>query len=110
LPSTAFPPEPGSPIPAFEEADVKQALIEAASKVVLLADPSKFDREALVRVAPITAVNTIVTTKGSTAMSWQPFASSASRSSWRRTLRLLQPEPVRIRCPDHLSRTLQAAE
>jgi DeoR/GlpR family transcriptional regulator of sugar metabolism len=29
-----------------------------------LSDPSKFGREALVRVAPITAVNTIVATEG----------------------------------------------
>jgi len=33
--------------------------------------------------------------RASTAMNWPPFAISASRSSWRPTLRLLQPEPRR---------------
>jgi DeoR/GlpR family transcriptional regulator of sugar metabolism len=54
----------GLTYPRFEEADVKRAMIEAASRVVLLADHSKFGRESLVKVAPLTAVHTIVTTPG----------------------------------------------
>jgi DeoR/GlpR family transcriptional regulator of sugar metabolism len=50
--------------PAFEEVDAKRAMIEAASEVILLADHSKFGREALVRVAPLTAVHRIVTSSG----------------------------------------------
>ena len=49
---------------SFEEVDAKRAMIEAASEVILLADHSKFGREALVRVAPITAVHRIVTSVG----------------------------------------------
>jgi DeoR/GlpR family transcriptional regulator of sugar metabolism len=54
----------GLTYPGFEEADVKRAMIAAASKVVLLADHSKFGRQSLVKVAPLTAVHTIVTTPG----------------------------------------------
>jgi DeoR/GlpR family transcriptional regulator of sugar metabolism len=39
-------------------------MIEAASEVILLADHSKFGRQALVRVAAITAVHRIITTPG----------------------------------------------
>jgi DeoR/GlpR family transcriptional regulator of sugar metabolism len=56
--------EGGLTYPLFEEVDAKRAMIEAASEVILLADHSKFGRQALVRVAPITAVNRIVTTTG----------------------------------------------
>jgi DeoR/GlpR family transcriptional regulator of sugar metabolism len=54
----------GLTYPSFEEVDAKRAMIEAATEVVLLADHSKFGREALVRVAPITAVHRIITTPG----------------------------------------------
>jgi DeoR/GlpR family transcriptional regulator of sugar metabolism len=54
----------GLTYPSFEEVDAKRAMIEAASEVILLADHSKFGREALVRVAPITAVHRIITTLG----------------------------------------------
>ena len=54
----------GLTYPLFEEVDAKRAMIEAASEVILLADHSKFGRQALVRVAPITAVHRIVTTPG----------------------------------------------
>lgn len=56
--------EGGLTYPLFEEVDAKRAMIEAASEVILLADHSKFGRQALVRVAPITAVHRIVTTPG----------------------------------------------
>jgi DeoR/GlpR family transcriptional regulator of sugar metabolism len=39
-------------------------MIDAATRVVLLADHSKFGREAFVKVAPITDVHTIVTSPG----------------------------------------------
>lgn len=54
----------GLTYPSFEEVDAKRAMIDAAAEVILLADHSKFGREALVRVAPITAVQRIVTTPG----------------------------------------------
>ncbi len=54
----------GLTYPSFEEVDAKRAIIEAASEVILLADHSKFGREALVRVAPLTAVHRIITTPG----------------------------------------------
>jgi DeoR family fructose operon transcriptional repressor len=54
----------GLTYPSFDEVDVKRAMIEAGAKVVLLADHSKFGRESLVKVAPVTAVNTIITTPG----------------------------------------------
>jgi DeoR family fructose operon transcriptional repressor len=54
----------GLTYPSFEEVDAKRAMIEAASEVILLADHSKFGRQALVRVAPITAVQRIITTAG----------------------------------------------
>jgi DeoR family fructose operon transcriptional repressor len=54
----------GLTYPLFEEVDAKRAMIEAASEVILLADHSKFGRQSLVRVAPITAVQRIVTTAG----------------------------------------------
>lgn len=56
--------EGGLTYPLFEEVDAKRAMIEAASEVILLADHSKFGRQALVRVAPITAVQRIITTPG----------------------------------------------
>jgi DeoR/GlpR family transcriptional regulator of sugar metabolism len=56
--------EGGLTYPLFEEVDAKRAMIEAASEVILLADHSKFGRQALVRVAPITAVHRIITTSG----------------------------------------------
>jgi DeoR/GlpR family transcriptional regulator of sugar metabolism len=54
----------GLTYPLFEEVDAKRAMIEAATEVILLADHSKFGRQSLVRVAPITAVHRIVTTAG----------------------------------------------
>jgi DeoR/GlpR family transcriptional regulator of sugar metabolism len=54
----------GLTYPLFEEVDAKRAMIEAASEVILLADHSKFGRQALVRVAPITAVHRIISTPG----------------------------------------------
>jgi DeoR/GlpR family transcriptional regulator of sugar metabolism len=54
----------GLTYPLFEEVDAKRAMIEAAAEVILLADHSKIGRQALVRVAPITAVHRIITSAG----------------------------------------------
>lgn len=54
----------GLTYPSFEEVATKRAMIDAAARVILLADHSKFGREAFVKVAPITAVDAIVTTPG----------------------------------------------
>lgn len=43
------------------EVEMKQALIKVADRVVLLADSSKFEYSALMMVAPLTAVSTLVT-------------------------------------------------
>lgn len=51
----------GLTYPEFEEVAVKQAMIDAGHRVVLLADGSKFGREALVRVAPLDVLDTIIT-------------------------------------------------
>jgi DeoR family fructose operon transcriptional repressor len=56
--------EGGLTYPSFEEVATKRAMIAAAARVVLLADHSKFGREAFVKVAPIVAVDAIVTTPG----------------------------------------------
>ncbi len=56
--------EHGLMYPGFEEVSVKQAMIEAASEVILLADHTKFGRKALVSVAPITAMSRIITDWG----------------------------------------------
>ncbi len=62
-PSTASPSRGGLTYPSFEEVDAKRAMIECRRR----GDPaspthSKFGREALVRVAPVTAVHRIITT------------------------------------------------
>ena len=51
----------GMTYPSFEEVAVKRALIESGSQVTLLADGSKCGRESMVRVAPLTAVQRIIT-------------------------------------------------
>ena len=43
------------------EVSVKQAMIRAAREVILLADHSKFEQESVVQVAPVTAVDTLIT-------------------------------------------------
>lgn len=54
----------GLTYPNFEEAAVKRAMIAAAAETILLADHSKFGRDALVRVAPLTAMSRIITSPG----------------------------------------------
>ena len=43
------------------EVTMKQAMIRAAREVILLADHTKFGQESVVQVAPITAINKLVT-------------------------------------------------
>jgi DeoR family transcriptional regulator, fructose operon transcriptional repressor len=54
----------GLTYPLLDEVEAKRSMIEAADEVILLADHSKFGRQALVRVAPLSAVRRIVTTPG----------------------------------------------
>ena len=54
----------GLTYPRFEEVSVKQAMINAATEVILLADSSKFGHNALTRVAPLTAIRRVVTSPG----------------------------------------------
>jgi len=56
--------EGGLTYPNFEEVGVKRAMIAASAEVILLADPSKFGRDSLVRVAPLGVLSKIVTTPG----------------------------------------------
>jgi DeoR family fructose operon transcriptional repressor len=54
-------PERGLTTHNIAEAAVKSALIKAARRSILLADHTKFGREELARVAPIAAIDTIIT-------------------------------------------------
>lgn len=56
--------ERGLTTPDVAEAAVKRALIGAARRTVVLADHTKFGREDFSRVAPLSAVDTIITDIG----------------------------------------------
>jgi len=58
-----FSAEGGMTYPSFDEVAVKRALIESGSQVTLLADASKCGRESMVRIAPLTDVNRIITSR-----------------------------------------------
>lgn len=62
--SNAVSVERGLTTPDVVEAGVKRALIEAARRTVVLADHTKFGREDFARVAPLGAVDTIITDSG----------------------------------------------
>jgi DeoR family fructose operon transcriptional repressor len=51
----------GLTYPSFEEVAVKRAMIAAGAEVTLLADGSKCGRTSMVRVAPLTAVDRVIT-------------------------------------------------
>lgn len=53
--------EGGMTYPSFDEAGVKRAMIEAAQEVILLADHTKFERNTMVRVAPLDVLSKLVT-------------------------------------------------
>ena len=56
--------ERGLTTPDIAEASVKKALIDAARRTVVLADHSKFGREDFARVAPLSAIDTVITDSG----------------------------------------------
>jgi DeoR family fructose operon transcriptional repressor len=56
--------ERGLTTPDTAEASVKKALIDAARRTVVLADHSKFGREDFARVAPLSAIDTVITDSG----------------------------------------------
>ncbi|MGC9973825.1 MAG: DeoR/GlpR family DNA-binding transcription regulator [Gaiellaceae bacterium] len=56
-----FSADAGLTYPSFEEVAVKRAMIAAGAEVTLLADGSKCGRSSMVRVAPLTAVQRIIT-------------------------------------------------
>jgi DeoR family fructose operon transcriptional repressor len=51
----------GMSTPDPEEAAVKEAIVRAARRVVLVADASKFGQESLVSFAPLDAIDVLVT-------------------------------------------------
>ena len=56
--------EHGLTTPDLAEAAVKRALVEAARRIVVLADHSKLGREDFAHVAPVSEVDTLVTDAG----------------------------------------------
>jgi DeoR family fructose operon transcriptional repressor len=56
--------ERGLTTPDIVEASVKRALMEAARRTVVLADHTKFGREDFALVAPLTAIDTVITDVG----------------------------------------------
>jgi hypothetical protein len=49
--------------PSFDEVAVKRAMISAGADVTLLADGTKSGRASMVRVAPLTELNRIITSQ-----------------------------------------------
>lgn len=60
----SFDPELGMMDVSVEVARVKRAMIEAGRQVILLADSSKYAKRALAKVAPLSAVDLLVTDAG----------------------------------------------
>lgn len=56
--------ERGLTTPDVAEASIKRALVDAARRTVVLADHTKFGREDFARVAPLSAIDTIITDSG----------------------------------------------
>jgi DeoR family fructose operon transcriptional repressor len=56
--------ERGLTTPDIAEASVKRALIDAARRTVVLADHSKFGREDFAKVAPLSAIDTVISDIG----------------------------------------------
>ena len=57
-------PEFGLSAPNPDEARVNQAMMKIAREKILVADSSKFAKSSLIRVAPLTSINTVVTDRG----------------------------------------------
>ena len=49
---------------SVSEVTIKQAMIKSAREVILLADHTKFDQESFIQIAPIAAVNKLITDSG----------------------------------------------
>jgi DeoR family transcriptional regulator, fructose operon transcriptional repressor len=62
--TNALMPGHGLSTPNADEAAVKRALVRAGRQVVVLADSSKLSREHLIRFAPLSAVDVLVTDDG----------------------------------------------
>ena len=56
--------ERGLTTPDLAEASIKRALIDASRRTVVLADHTKFGREDFARVAPLSAIDTVITDLG----------------------------------------------
>ncbi len=52
----------------WDDALVKQAMVKSAKEVVLIADPSKFEKVAFASVAPLNAAHMLITTQQPTAL------------------------------------------
>jgi len=57
-------PEFGLSAPNLDEARVNQAMLKIARQKILVADSSKFLKSSLIRVAPVSAINCVVTDRG----------------------------------------------
>jgi DeoR family transcriptional regulator, aga operon transcriptional repressor len=57
-------PEFGLSAPNPDEARVNQAMMKIAREKILVADSSKFAKSSLIRVAPLSGINTVVTDRG----------------------------------------------
>ncbi|MDD2534879.1 MAG: DeoR/GlpR family DNA-binding transcription regulator [Eubacteriales bacterium] len=53
--------ESGLTTPDLDEAEVKRAMLECANERIVLADHSKFNRDALCQIAPLSMVDVIIT-------------------------------------------------
>ena len=51
----------------MSEVTIKQAMINSAREVILLADHTKFEQESLIQISPIRAVNKLITDSGLSA-------------------------------------------
>jgi DeoR family transcriptional regulator, fructose operon transcriptional repressor len=61
--SSGFSASAGMTYPSFDEVAVKRAMISAGADVTLLADGTKSGRASMVRVAPLTELNRIITSQ-----------------------------------------------
>jgi DeoR family transcriptional regulator, fructose operon transcriptional repressor len=64
LATNGISPTRGLTTPNPAEARTKQAMVEAANEVIVVADHSKFGRTFLARIVPISAVNVLITDSG----------------------------------------------
>ncbi|MDH6181772.1 DeoR family fructose operon transcriptional repressor [Microbacteriaceae bacterium SG_E_30_P1] len=75
-------PERGLTTTNMAEAAVKTALIKAARRTVVLADHTKFGREEFGRIAPLAAVDTVITDAGVNADLVQDIEAAGTQVLW----------------------------